>query len=107
MQLLGEPWIITKENRYFNAGPENGRGEAMFVVTPEGQVLMSVSQGGGTGWGTPSKKNTYGYGTLTDWVLEKSGVGEYERAEMGPREWDIWLAFLLRLQAALQQAVRR
>lgn len=115
VQLLGEPWFILKTGDHFEAVPKALAGEPReyalsyghaFRVTPSGRVEMSIALSGRSGWGTPNKKNVHG-GALRDWVLEKSGVGEYERAEMGPREWDIWLAFLLRLQAALQQAVRR
>lgn len=115
VHLLGEAWFILKTGDHFVAVPEALAGEPRkcslgdghaFRVTPSGRVEMSISLPGRLGWGTPNTKNLYG-GSLRDWVLRRSGVDEDARADMGPREWDIWLAFLLRLQTALQQSVRR
>lgn len=115
IQLFGEPWFIIKTGDHFVAAPKALVGEPReyalneghgFRVTPQGRVEMSITLGNRLGWGTPNKKTVYG-SSLMNWVLEKSGVGEYERAETGPREWGIWLSFLLKLQAELQQAVRR
>jgi hypothetical protein len=114
--LLGHRWFVVRHpDGSFEAIPatqlgaqDNPSGIFPRFIVQNGRVLMGISQGRSSGWGTPTSVNLVSSGHAQDVILRQmfGRISEHDAVEGTPKAWAEWLQFLLALQRDLQAKLR-